>query len=401
MSAPNETGNLLSPGKPLVPSQADIDKLTQLANAYYGSEKGGCTYGEKCRSPEGYFVKMMIGLSLGIDPTTAVSEIASSKNGHSMSAALKMTIARRRGLATIEIIETDAEHAVVKFRREDWVEGREGTVLFALADAKRAGLLGKDNWRHWPQEMLVHGAERRVCNIYLPDVTLGCGYTHDEVGRETDVAGKLVEFTPVTPAAGFGGGRDAVPAVAPPSKMLGPFAAPAVTPPPSPPSPPVAEEPVVTADDLEPEGEGEEASEPPAPCAVDGEQIKNIARLVDKLGYTSGECRQRFAAWYGAVKLASLTPERTAQFEAKLVALDRLHALRDVAQQPTDEQWTNIVLPNKGVSHDLDLTAEQIEEIHAKLFDKATPYNVNKGAGSDADGSTAKNALAPALPPPA
>jgi len=378
---PNTTGNLLQPGTPLVPSQSDIDKLKQLANAYYESEKNGCTYGEKCKSPQGYFVKMMIGLSLGIDPPTAVGEICSSRSGHSMSAALKMTIARRRGMATIEIIETDAEHAVVEVRRADWAKDRKETVSFSITDAKQAKLTGKDNWKNYPQEMCVHGAERRACNIYLPDVTLGCGYTHDEVGQETSADGRLVEFAEVAQAAGFGATAIATP---PPAHV---------------------EEPEPTNDDFTPDaGEVEKASEPPA-AETDNRIIseamtEEIGQMVQTLGYTPAECKQRFSSLYGAAKLADLTPFQTREFHEKLKSLQGLHALRKVVKMPSDDEWREVVLPRKGVSHDLDLTPEQIEEIHGKLFAKTTPFDKPAG-GDNGSNSTAKNELAPALAPPA
>ncbi|MDX1745809.1 MAG: hypothetical protein R3324_07720, partial [Halobacteriales archaeon] len=62
----------------------------------------------------------------------------------------------------------------------------EQTVTFTMEDAKRAGLAGKDNWKHYPRQMLRWRAVTEVSRFLFADLDMGTKvtYTADEMGDD-------------------------------------------------------------------------------------------------------------------------------------------------------------------------------------------------------------------------
>lgn len=60
-----------------------------------------------------------------------------------------------------------------------------GESTFSMADAKQAGLAGKDNWKNYPRNMLFARAMSNGVRLYCPDVFGGNAvYTGDELDGE-------------------------------------------------------------------------------------------------------------------------------------------------------------------------------------------------------------------------
>lgn len=96
------------------------------------------------------------------------------------------------------IEHSDAEKCVVKAIRRN--TDRELTVTFTIDDARERGLLGKENWKKQPADMLVARATTRMSRRHFSDVVLGLGYDAEELEpvRFTG-AGSLEPPTPPEP----------------------------------------------------------------------------------------------------------------------------------------------------------------------------------------------------------
>lgn len=88
----------------------------------------------------------------------------------------------------IWVEESTATRAVVcaKHRGSSRIE----KSVWTLDRAKKAELLGKKNWRLYPQDMLLNRATAEAARLAAPDVLLG-GYTVDELGGDEEPAGGM------------------------------------------------------------------------------------------------------------------------------------------------------------------------------------------------------------------
>jgi hypothetical protein len=84
----------------------------------------------------------------------------------------------KKGGGYIRVAEYGDERCTVEFKRHDEDEPR--SVSWTLDDAKRAGLLVKDNWKGYPADMLKARALTRAARIGWPDL-LGGVYDPDEM----------------------------------------------------------------------------------------------------------------------------------------------------------------------------------------------------------------------------
>jgi hypothetical protein len=104
------------------------------------------------------------------------------------SAELMVQLARKAGHSITGTVTE--ESATVTGRRVD--NGDEMTVVFALADAERAGLLGKSNWKKHPGPMLWARAVSQLCRMLFADCFAGASYTPEELGAGDLTADELM-----------------------------------------------------------------------------------------------------------------------------------------------------------------------------------------------------------------
>lgn len=161
----------------MVPSS--LEGIARVAGIYYKS--GLLPSGIK--SPEAAFVWASAAVELRITFTAAVTGIAVINGRPSLHSRLPLALAQRTG----ELAEM----------RTEWSDGGTGPVTdktacsvtvtrrykaggelthtgtFSIADAKQAGLLGKDVWKSYPRDMLFARAKTRALNETFGDSTLG------------------------------------------------------------------------------------------------------------------------------------------------------------------------------------------------------------------------------------
>lgn len=149
------------------------------------------------------FVKIMAGQEMGIPPFQAMSDISiiagkASAGGNIYASKVKghpkydyiIKNWTNRGCA-IEFFQI--EPPSVKGGRP--IRVSLGTSQFDESDAKRAGLLGKVNWKTYPRNMYFNRAMTSGVRTYTPDALGGINaYTPEELGANVDEEGNFVSM---------------------------------------------------------------------------------------------------------------------------------------------------------------------------------------------------------------
>lgn len=140
---------------------------------------------------------VLSGRELGIPPMQALRGIHIIQGTPALKPELML------GLCIQRVPGFTFRWSVCDEKRATFVATRPGlaepyTSVFTMEDAQRAGLAGKDNWKHYPGNMLRWRACANALHAVCPDVLVGI-YTPDEMGAVTDEAGEVIqlEATPV------------------------------------------------------------------------------------------------------------------------------------------------------------------------------------------------------------
>ena len=105
----------------------------------------------------------------GVDMLTAMQTVAFVQGRPVIDATMQRALAERAGYA-IKIPDATRESATV----EVWKDGeRVGSATYTWEDATTAKLVGKDNWKNNPEDMLVARATTRAIRRHAPSVMLG------------------------------------------------------------------------------------------------------------------------------------------------------------------------------------------------------------------------------------
>lgn len=116
------------------------------------------------------------GRALGIPDMAALRSIHIVDGKATFSAELMVSLVRKRGHSIVG--EIGDGKATVTGKRGD--NGDEMTSTWTLDMAQRAGLVGKDNWKKYPEAMLWARAVSQLCRMLFADVFAGQTYTPDE-----------------------------------------------------------------------------------------------------------------------------------------------------------------------------------------------------------------------------
>lgn len=126
---------------------------------------------------------LLYGDSLGLHPMAALKGIDVIDGNPTVDAALATALIRRAGhKATPEQLVND-EGAFTGFTAHG-TRGDDGTTFsftFTLAMAARAGLMGKNNWKNYPEAMSWARAVTQLARILFPDVFMGALYDGEEL----------------------------------------------------------------------------------------------------------------------------------------------------------------------------------------------------------------------------
>lgn len=176
---PSTTALERAPEVPMVPmpvmSEGEIQRTWRVAKALAASR-----FFKDARQAEAAFAKILLGRDLGLSPTEAMSALHVFDGKVEASADFHATRVKKSEEYDYAVaFETgeDGETAACSItffgprKGEPWVE--LGVSRFSLEDAGRAGLLKKDNWKHYPRNMLFARAMSNGVAWYCPEVMGG------------------------------------------------------------------------------------------------------------------------------------------------------------------------------------------------------------------------------------
>lgn len=141
------------------------------------------------------FVILQTGMELGIPPTAAMQGIHVIQGKGAMAGQLMVALVQRAG-HRFEILENTDERAVCRLTRGDTKIVRNS--VYTVEDAKKAGLVGKDNWVKFRRAMILNRCISECCRYGAPDVLGGMIYTPEDFGS-TVVPGGVVLVEQVDP----------------------------------------------------------------------------------------------------------------------------------------------------------------------------------------------------------
>ena len=120
-------------------------------------------------SPANVMVAMLKARALDVPMMAALENIYIVNGTASISSALAHTLAERAGYQ-IRITESTSDKANARLIRPD---GTFEDFTYTIAEAKVAGLSGKDIWVKNPRDMLIHRAVGKLVRLHAPQVTMG------------------------------------------------------------------------------------------------------------------------------------------------------------------------------------------------------------------------------------
>lgn len=134
------------------------------------------------------------GRELGIPPMMALNHINMIEGKPAADAQIMAgLIYRDHGDDAFIVIESTDERATIQYKRRGWSQPQ--TTSFTIDEAKRAGLLNKQNWQKYPSAMLVARCTAKVGRMAFQD-TIGGMYTPEELdGDESSSSGRGTPFT--------------------------------------------------------------------------------------------------------------------------------------------------------------------------------------------------------------
>ena len=135
-------------------------------------------------------VKVLLGQELGIPPVTSMMGVYIVDGKPTLSSGLMASTIIRSGRYLYRILEHTDEVCKLEFFAVDTkTKTREslGVSAFTIADANKAGLTKKDNWKNYGRNMLFARALSNGAKWYCPDVFGGPVYSFEEADELRDI----------------------------------------------------------------------------------------------------------------------------------------------------------------------------------------------------------------------
>ena len=147
-----------------------LDDTWRLARAIYASGLAPTSF----KNEQAILVAILMGCELGLGPMQAIQSIAVINGRPSIYGDTALALVRQSGLlenyAQDFSGEGDTRTAIVKLKRKG--ESPQ-EFRFSVADAKRAGLWGKNVWAQYPDRMLMFRARGFALRDIFGDVLRG------------------------------------------------------------------------------------------------------------------------------------------------------------------------------------------------------------------------------------
>lgn len=132
------------------------------------------------KTPQAVYAVVLMGGEYGFSPMKSLElfDYIQGRCAMRVSGLMALCIKNRGRFQTIKEDDTGT---TIKGQRFD-SEGKsiwEETITFTIMDAKKAGLIDKDNWKKYPREMCYARAASRLCKRGWADVLGGLAVTEE------------------------------------------------------------------------------------------------------------------------------------------------------------------------------------------------------------------------------
>lgn len=184
-------GGLVSAGKALERRPTAGTVLTTQDPIKLAEHFAKSGYFRDARDLSQAVVKIAAGEELGLGPMGSMQGIHIIEGKPSLSANVLASLVKRHPNYDYIPRQVSDEGAKIEF----FQNGEPiGTSEFSMADAQRAGIAGKQNFRRYPKAMMFARALSQGVRWYCPDVTAGSpAYVPEELGAEVSEEGVPVE----------------------------------------------------------------------------------------------------------------------------------------------------------------------------------------------------------------
>lgn len=146
------------------------------------------------QKPENVFLAYVAGQPFGWDVTMSMRSFHIIEGTPSLKPEIQLALVRQAG-HSVSVKTSSVDAVILVGKRQD--TGDVAEVGYTIEDAKRAGLVGKGNWKTYPEDMLFARAVSRLCRRLFQDVLLGCAYVPEELGATVSNEGEVLSVTPV------------------------------------------------------------------------------------------------------------------------------------------------------------------------------------------------------------
>lgn len=164
------------------------NQFDQLEKAATALQKSG--YFKDVTTQGQALVKVMAGAELGLPPFASMTGIHIIQGKPVLGANVLATLVKNDPRYNYRIVTKLPDQDKEMYL--EWYEDGKPVGLsgFTIKEAQAAGLTGKDNWKHYPSDMLFARAISRGARRFAPGVFGGSPvYTPDELGADVDPDG--------------------------------------------------------------------------------------------------------------------------------------------------------------------------------------------------------------------
>lgn len=152
-----------------------MKKMSQMV-----SQVPGFAYFKK---PAEAMLVAMKAHDMGLSFTEALEQVYVIKGKTAIQGALMLKRIYEAG-HEINFVETTDKISKIEAKRKG--QEKFTTWQYTIEDAKKAGLLSKDNWQHYPTEMLIWRNVARMTRFMFSDVCGGSAHLPDELGLDEE-----------------------------------------------------------------------------------------------------------------------------------------------------------------------------------------------------------------------
>lgn len=172
------------------PQAAFLDRLEERIRYAEVLAKADLLPAQFRGKPGNVLMAMEFGSAMGLTPLVSMLNIHVIEGKPSSSATLIAALITGAG-HTLTVSDPDPARAVAEIVRRDR-PGHTYRSTWTIERAQRAGLVGKDTWKKYPEAMLRARAITEVCRAACPELLLGVRYTPEELGAQVDQTGEPV-----------------------------------------------------------------------------------------------------------------------------------------------------------------------------------------------------------------